>query len=103
MEVVKEVIDQLTELRAIMRKNYENGNVEKIRQTRWCSGDSAWLFKERWEKIFEDWVGVKQEKFDPSRVSELYDSVSAPTHVTKRLMAVEIRRSAQPNIPVCRL
>jgi len=70
------VIDQLTELRAIMRENYENGNVEKIRQTRWCSGDSAWLFKERWEKIFEDWVGVKQEKFDPSRVSELYDSVS---------------------------
>lgn len=66
----------MTELRGIMRKNYENGNVEKIPQTRWCSGDSAWLFKERWEKIFEDWVGVKQEKFDPSRVSELYDSVS---------------------------
>lgn len=75
VEVVKDVIAQLTELRGIMRRNYENGNVEKIPQTRWCSGDSAWLFKERWEKIFEDWVGVKQEKFDPSRVSELYDSV----------------------------
>jgi len=59
-----------------MRRNYENGNVEKIPHQRWCSGDSPWLFKERWEKIFEDWVGVKQEKFDPSRVSELYDSVS---------------------------
>jgi hypothetical protein len=59
-----------------MRRNYENGNVEKIPQQRWCCGDSPWLFKERWEKIFEDWVGVKQEKFDPSRVSELYDSVS---------------------------
>ena len=58
-----------------MRRNYENGNVEKIPHQRWCSGDSPWLFKERWEKIFEDWVGVKQEKFDPSRVSELYDSV----------------------------
>ena len=78
VEVVRDVVDQLTELRAIMRRNYENGNVEKIPQTRWCSGDSAWLFKERWEKIFEDWVGVKQEKFDPSRVSELYDSVSSP-------------------------
>lgn len=53
-----------------MRKNYENGNVEKIPQQRWCCGDSPWLFKERWEKIFEDWVGVKQEKFDPSRVSQ---------------------------------
>lgn len=59
-----------------MRRNYENGNVEKIPQQRWCSGDSPWMFRERWEKIFEDWVGVKQEKFDPSRVSELYDSVS---------------------------
>jgi hypothetical protein len=75
VEVVKEVITQLTELRSIMRANYENGNVERIPQQRWCSGDSPWLFRERWEKIFEDWVGVKQEKFDPSRVSELYDSI----------------------------
>ncbi|ORX38575.1 actin cytoskeleton organization and biogenesis-related protein [Kockovaella imperatae] len=75
VQVVTEVIEQLTELRAIMRRNYENGNVDKIPQTRWCSGDSPWLFRERWEKIFEDWVGVKQEKFDPSRVSELYDSM----------------------------
>ncbi|OXH31661.1 cortical actin cytoskeleton protein asp1 [Cryptococcus neoformans] len=75
VEVVSDVIEQLTELRAIMRRNYENGNVEKIPQQRWCSGDSPWLFKERWEKIFDDWVGVKQEKFDPSRVSELYDSI----------------------------
>ncbi|WVQ99933.1 hypothetical protein IAU59_007076 [Kwoniella sp. CBS 9459] len=75
VEVVKDVIEQLTELRGIMRRNYENGNVDKIPQQRWCSGDSPWLFRERWEKIFEDWVGVKQEKFDPSRVSELYDSI----------------------------
>ncbi|WVQ81892.1 hypothetical protein IAT38_004019 [Cryptococcus sp. DSM 104549] len=75
VEVVSDVIEQLTELRGIMRRNYENGNVEKIPQQRWCSGDSPWLFKERWEKIFDDWVGVKQEKFDPSRVSELYDSI----------------------------
>lgn len=72
---IQDVTKQLTELRGIMRNNYENGNVEKIPHQRWCSGDSPWLFKERWEKIFEDWVGVKQEKFDPSRVSELYDSV----------------------------
>ncbi|RXK41207.1 cortical actin cytoskeleton protein asp1 [Tremella mesenterica] len=75
VDVVTEVIEQLTELRMIMRRNYENGNVDRIPQQRWCSGDSPWLFRERWEKIFEDWVGVKQEKFDPSRVSELYDSI----------------------------
>ena len=82
-----------------MRRNYENGNVEKIPQTRWCSGDSAWLFKERWEKIFEDWVGVKQEKFDPSRVSELYDSVREKARTV--LMSAQIRRSTQPNVPLC--
>jgi hypothetical protein len=64
----QEVIEQLTELRAIMHRNYENGNVDKIPNQRWCSGDGPWLFRERWEKIFDDWVGVKQEKFDPSRV-----------------------------------
>jgi hypothetical protein len=101
VEVVKEVITQLTELRAIMRANYENGNVEKIPQQRWCSGDSPWLFRERWEKIFEDWVGVKQEKFDPSRVSELYDSVSL--HVAATLTADQIRLAAQPQLPVCRV
>lgn len=73
-----------------MTRNYENGNVDRIPNQRWCSGDGPWLFRERWEKIFDDWVGVKQEKFDPSRVSvfkwnkaqltiaqvsELYDSV----------------------------
>ena len=58
-----------------MRRNYENGTVEANLPSRWCSGDTPFLFRERWEKIFDDWVGVKQEKFDPSRVSELYDSV----------------------------
>jgi hypothetical protein len=65
---LQEVIEQMTELREIMRRNYENGVAEKIQQ-RWCSGDSGWLFRERWEKLFDDFVGIKQEKFDPSRVS----------------------------------
>lgn len=67
-----------------MRRNYENGNVEKIPQQRWCSGDSPWLFKERWEKIFEDWVGVKQEKFDPSRVRSRSHCVANPADLGVR-------------------
>ena len=74
VEVVKEVIELLSEFRDIMRRNWETIDVDRI-QERWCCGDEPWLFRERWEKLFEDFCDVKQEKFDPSRVSELYDTI----------------------------
>ncbi|KIK99994.1 hypothetical protein PAXRUDRAFT_822090 [Paxillus rubicundulus Ve08.2h10] len=74
VEVVKEVIELLSSFRAIMRKNFETMDVDKI-QERWCCGDEPWLFRERWEKLFEDFCDVEQKKFDPSRVSELYDTI----------------------------
>ncbi|KAI0684852.1 histidine phosphatase superfamily-domain-containing protein [Cytidiella melzeri] len=74
VEVVKEVIDLLSSFREIMHRNWETLDVDKI-QERWCCGDEPWLFRERWEKLFEDFCDVKQEKFDPSRVSELYDTI----------------------------
>ncbi|KAI0736151.1 histidine phosphatase superfamily-domain-containing protein [Fomitopsis betulina] len=74
VEVVKEVIDLLRHFRETMRRNWETVDVDKI-QERWCCGDEPWLFRERWEKLFEDFCDVKQEKFDPSRVSELYDTI----------------------------
>ncbi|KAL5527236.1 hypothetical protein ACEPAG_6027 [Sanghuangporus baumii] len=74
VEVVKEVIELLSSFRDIMKKNFETLNVDKI-QDRWCCGDEPWLFRERWEKLFEDFCDVKQEKFDPSRISELYDTI----------------------------
>ncbi|KAI0751646.1 histidine phosphatase superfamily-domain-containing protein [Daedaleopsis nitida] len=74
VEVVKEVIELLSTFRAIMRNNWETMDVDRI-QERWCCGDEPWLFRERWEKLFEDFCDVKQEKFDPSRVSELYDTI----------------------------
>ncbi|KAI0268211.1 cortical actin cytoskeleton protein asp1 [Gloeopeniophorella convolvens] len=74
VEVVKEVIELLSGFRAIMRRNFDTLDVEKI-QERWCCGDEPWLFRERWEKLFEDFCDVKPEKFDPSRVSELYDTI----------------------------
>ncbi|KIL70080.1 hypothetical protein M378DRAFT_156134 [Amanita muscaria Koide BX008] len=74
VEVVREVIELLSSFRAIMHKNYESLDVDKI-QERWCCGDEPWLFRERWEKLFEDFCDVEQKKFDPSRVSELYDTI----------------------------
>ncbi|KII94765.1 hypothetical protein PLICRDRAFT_660117 [Plicaturopsis crispa FD-325 SS-3] len=74
VEVVKEVIELLSSFRVIMNHNFENMDVEKI-QERWCCGDEPWLFRERWEKLFEDFCDVEQKKFDPSRVSELYDTI----------------------------
>lgn len=74
VEVVKEVIELLSSFRAIMQRNFETMDVDKI-QDQWCCGDEPWLFRERWEKLFEDFCDVEQRKFDPSRVSELYDTI----------------------------
>ncbi|KAF8736203.1 hypothetical protein AX14_000759 [Amanita brunnescens Koide BX004] len=74
VDVVKEVIELLSSFRTIMHNNFENLEVDKI-QDRWCCGDEPWLFRERWEKLFEDFCDVEQKKFDPSRVSELYDTI----------------------------
>ncbi|KAI5479902.1 inositol hexakisphosphate and diphosphoinositol-pentakisphosphate kinase [Pseudohyphozyma bogoriensis] len=73
-ECVKETIELMRYHRSLMHANWETMNVDKI-QTRWCCGEYPYLFRERWEGLFKDWCDVELEKFDPSRVSELYDSI----------------------------
>jgi hypothetical protein len=102
----QEVIELLSGFREVMRHSYETMDTDKIQQ-RWCCGDEPWLFRERWEKLFEDFCDVKQEKFDPSRVGYLISTgfcYCADTRPGIRALRYsEVLRIASSELPLYRV
>jgi hypothetical protein len=69
---IADLMRTMSELREIMRRNYESFNVNDLQAT-WCCNETPALFRERWEKLFREFCDGKS--LDPSKVSDLYDSL----------------------------
>ncbi|TID24594.1 hypothetical protein CANINC_003066 [Pichia inconspicua] len=70
--VIKRVVELMNYHHQIMEENFETQDVDKF-QSYWCCGEDPFLFKERWDKLFQEFVSV--EKVHPSKISELYDTM----------------------------
>lgn len=70
--VLSRVVELMNYHRRVLEYNYKNKDVSTF-QKRWCCNEDPVLFRERWDKLFKEFVTV--EKVDPSKISELYDTM----------------------------
>lgn len=74
---IQDLISLLNEIRIVLKQNRS-----RPMKLFWCTPESVFLFEERWEKLFHDLCGtflhnldVERSLFEPSKISELYDSL----------------------------
>lgn len=70
--VIKRVCELMNYHKNIMQYNFEHSDVSKLQED-WCCGEDPFLFKERWDKLFQEFTTV--EKTHPLKISELYDTM----------------------------
>lgn len=70
--VIKRVCQLMNFHKQIMDYNFKKKDVDEF-QSSWCCGEDPQLFKERWDKLFQEFTTV--EKTHPSKISELYDTM----------------------------
>lgn len=70
--VMKRVCELMRFYHQIMEYNFETKDVDKFQEI-WCCGEDPFLFKERWDKLFIEFIAA--DKTHPSKISELYDTM----------------------------
>lgn len=74
--ITKRVVELMNYHQKIMEYNFEMAETERSLdklQSSWCCSEDAFLFIERWDKLFKEFATF--EKVDPSKISELYDTM----------------------------
>lgn len=70
--VIQRVVELMNYHNKIMTENFATKDVDSL-QKEWCCHEDPFLFKERWDKLFQEFITV--EKVHPSKISELYDTM----------------------------
>ncbi len=82
--VIKRVVEIMIFLQKVVEHNFKVKDVENL-QPKWCCDEDSSLFKERWDKLFKEFSCL--EKFDPSKISELYDTMKHDALHNRRFLA----------------
>lgn len=71
-DVIKRVCQLMQYHKHIMEHNFAKKDVDLFQKV-WCCGEDPFLFRERWDKLFQEFISA--EKTHPSKISELYDTM----------------------------